>query len=483
MIDKSMQPVRPSSLLEYPFCTLGAFGVVAVFLLSLIHDPTVVLVSLVFCCVVFSTVVYPVMGIFWLVALTPFESVANIAFMTLKVLKLAIIGMVGFRLYLAGRGKAKEHDPYRKVIYCLVAAALYCTLLAPSLRRSAQGLSQIVVFWALYWSVRRMRIDEKRSATVLYSLIAVAVPIALVAILQALTGYEGLLGSKEQQLDASQGVLATFWPSIQRASGTFGSSNAAGAFFAASALAAVLHVLLLRRGRLAYLFVTVTAVIALFLTFSRGAILGLLAGLLFAVCILGRARLRWTVSLSILGLMLVLFVTMPLSTVLGYLRVDDEDLMSASVSRVRAWNGALVMIREHPVSGIGFYGFKEELESLDGSDDAPEHPHNGLLKAVVEEGALGGFAYLFYFAVFLKNSVASVRRFRGHPQLLWILCSIAVVGLSLFAQELVDAGLTMGGSSIAILFSILLGLQTSLQNSFQNLNGFAALSEPPLHGG
>jgi hypothetical protein len=83
----------------------------------------------------------------------------------------------------------------------------------------------------------------------------------------------------------------------------------------------------------------------------------------------------------------------------------------------------------------------------------------------------------------LKNSVASVRRFRGHPQLFWILCSIAVIGLSLFAQELVDAGLTMGGSSIAILFSLLLGLQTGLQNSFQNLNGSAGLSELPLHGG
>jgi len=482
MINNSMQPVRPAGLWEDPLYFLGAFGTVAVFLLSLIHDPTAVMVSLVFCCVVFSTVVYPVSGIFWLVALTPFESVANIDFMTLKVLKLAIIGMVGFRLYLAARGKAKEHDPYRKVTYCLVAAALYCTLLAPSLR-SAQGLSQVVVFWALYWSVRRMRIDEKHSAALLHSLIAVAVFIAVVAILQALIGYDGLLGSKQQQLDASQGALATFWPSIERASGTFGSSNAAGAFFAASALAAVLHALLLRRDRVAYLFVTVTAVIALFLTFSRGAILGLLAGLLFAVCILGRARLRWTVGLSALGLMLVLVVTMPLATVLGYLRVDDEDLMSASVSRVRAWNGALVMIGEHPVSGIGFYGFKEELESLDGSDDAPEHPHNGLLKAVVEEGALGGLAYLFYFAVFLKNSIASVRRFRGQPQLFWILCSIAVIGLSLFAQELVDAGLTMGGSSIAILFSLLLGLQTSLQNSFQNLNGSAGLSELPLHGG
>ena len=482
MINNSVQSVRPSGLWEDPLYFLGAFGTVAVFLLSLIHDPTVVLVSLVFCSVVFSTVVYPVSGIFWLVALTPLESVANIDFMTLKVLKLAIIGMVGFRLYLAARGKAKEHDPYRKVICCLVAAAVYCTLLAPSLR-NAQGLSQIVVFWALYWSVRRMRIDEKRSAALLQSLIAVAVFIALVAILQALTGYDGLLGSKQQQLDASQGALATFWPSIERASGTFGSSNAAGAFFAASALAAVLHALLLRRDRMAYLFVTVTAVIALFLTFSRGAILGLLAGLLFAVCILGRARLRWTAGLSALALMLVLVVTMPLATVLGYLRVDDEDLMSASVSRVRAWNGAFVMIGEHPVSGIGFYGFKEELESLDGSDDAPEHPHNGLLKAVVEEGALGGLAYLFYFAVFLKNSVASVRRFRAHPQLFWILCSIAVIGLSLFAQELVDAGLTMGGSSIAILFSLLLGLQTSLQNSFQNLNGSAGLSELPLHGG
>jgi O-antigen ligase len=297
----------------------------------------------------------------------------------------------------------------------------------------------------------------------LLSLIAVSLPIAIIAILQSVAGYGGLLGSREQQLIAGQGLFATFWPSLQRASATFASNNAAGAFFAASALVALLHALLLRGGRLAYLSITAAVMAGLALTFSRGAIFGLLAGLFFVVCTIGRARLQWIVGLSVPAVLLALFAFVPLSQVLGYLRVDD-DLLSASVSRVNAWHGAWEMIQQHPLSGIGFYQFKETMATLEGDSDAPAHPHNGVLKATVEEGLLGGIVYLGYFAFFVKTAASSIRRFRNRPKALWIFCSIAVIGICLFAQELVDAGLTMGGSSIAILFSICLGVQTSFLN-------------------
>jgi hypothetical protein len=43
--------------------------------------------------------------------------------------------------------------------------------------------------------------------------------------------------------------------------------------------------------------------------------------------------------------------------------------------------------------------------------------------------------------------------------------SIGGIGVCLFTQELFDAGFTMGGSSLAILFATLLGLQVSLLHS------------------
>src|SRR5262249_34924502 len=46
----------------------------------------------------------------------------------------------------------------------------------------------------------------------------------------------------------------------------------------------------------------------------------------------------------------------------------------------------------------------------------------------------------------------------------WILGSIAGAGVALFSQELLDATLTVGGRSIAILFACMLALQSVIQN-------------------
>jgi len=263
---------------------------------------------------------------------------------------------------------------------------------------------------------------------------------------------------------ALQDSFVTFWPSIQRASSSFGSSNAAGAFFTVAMLVALIHALLMQENRIRYLVLTVSSGLGLAATFSRGALIGLLVSLLFLFVMLRRARFRWILILSVGGCIVIGFAFAPLPQVMGYLRVND-DLLSASVSRVQAWEGAWIMICQHPLSGIGFYEFKQGMLTAEGDPDAPLHPHNGVLKALVEEGVLGGAAYLCYLVVFVRTSVRTMRQFAHRPALLWVFSSIAVTGVCFFSQELVDAGLTMGGSSLAILFATLLAVQTSLRDS------------------
>lgn len=265
---------------------------------------------------------------------------------------------------------------------------------------------------------------------------------------------------------AQQDSFVTFWPSIQRASSSFGSSNAAGAFFTVAMLVALIHALLIQEGRIRYLALAMSSGLGLAATFSRGALIGLLFSLLFLFIILRRARLRWILTLSAAGLVVVGVALAPLPQVMGYLRVND-DLLSASISRVQAWEGAWIMVRQHPLSGIGFYEFKQGMLTAEGDPEAPLHPHNGVLKALVEEGILGGAGYLYYFVVFVRTSVRTVRQFAQRPALLWVFSSIAVTGVCFFSQELVDAGLTMGGSSLAILFATLLAVQTSLRDSLE----------------
>src|SRR5258708_9061143 len=238
--------LRPGLLYEDLFYGAGTLGLITVFALSLILEPMGLLVRVVFLGVVVATLVYPVSGVLCIVVLTPFESLLSLDFAVLKMLKLAMVGVVGIRLYLEGRNQASENDPYRKVIYCLVGVAVLSTLFSSSPWHSALGLSPILVFWGVYLAVRRLRMNERRAAMVLHSLIAICWPIARIAILQAVVNYDSLLGSREQQLMAAQGLFATFRPSVQRASATFGSVNAARAFCARSALVALLHALPLR---------------------------------------------------------------------------------------------------------------------------------------------------------------------------------------------------------------------------------------------
>jgi len=447
---------------------IGLAGTIALFILLLAQQPAVACLATIFFAAILTAMVYPLGGVFWIVALTPLESLFSIEFSTLKLLKLVLIVVVGIRLYMDRSDTATGSDPYRRARALLLISALFCTLLASSRWHSALGLSQLLFFWGYYLVLRRTTLVVSDARRILQTLVVVSVPVAGMALLQSWFGYDGWLGSTEQRAMAAQDAFTTFWPSIQRASASFGSSNAAGAFFSAAGLVALLHALLLSHSRGRYLMMAASAGLGLGATFSRGGIAGLLMSLLFLAWIIGgaigRTRLRWMLVLALLGLFGLGFFFAPVEQVLGYLRVND-DLLSASASRVLAWQAAWTMIRQHPVSGIGFYGFKQEMLANEGDPQAPLHPHNGLLKALVEGGVFGGVAYLFYLAAFLGTVTSTLRRCRHRPELLWIFSSIAAVGICFFGQELVDAGLTMGGSSLAILFATLLGTQTSLRNS------------------
>lgn len=447
-----------------------AAGIVALFVLAAAHEPAVLSLAVIFFAAVLTAMVDPRGGIFWIVGLTPLETFFTIDFNTLKLLKIGLIALVGFRLYMDGSDSspaASSTDPYRRVLQMLLLSTVFSALVS-SLWNTAVGLSQLLLFWGLYFALRRTKFCPRDGGRILKTVVLVSLPVAILAVMQSLFGYGSGLASNEQQAMARQEAFTTFWPSIQRACASFGSSNAAGAFFSAAGLVALLHALLLSRHRIRYLAMSGLLALGLAATFSRGAIAGLLIGLFFIALVIGRRRLRWVLAVSLAGLLTVGYILTPMEQVLGYLRVND-DVLSASVSRVQAWQAAWTMIRQHPLSGIGFYGFKQEMLVNEGDPQAPMHPHNGLLKALVETGVIGGLAYLWYLAVFLRTSTSTLRRCVQQPELLWIFSSIAAVGVCFFGQELVDAGLTTGGSSMAILFATLLGLQTSLRNSLIDL--------------
>jgi O-antigen ligase len=413
--------------------------------------------------------IWPGAGLLLVVASTPFEDILGIEFRTLKICKLALIALVAFRLWLdASRNGVRQRidDPYRGFFQLLIASAILSTLLTGSLIQSGAGPVQFLLLYGYYRSVARAPVSNQLSFRILDWIMWISYPVAILSILQTLFGYGGWLGSPAQKALEVEGRFESAWNSIERASSTFGSSNAAGAFFGAVCLIAGLHAMIFASRRLRFLLLASLCGLALLATNSRGALfgLGLASFVYFWKSPRTSMRKWWLVWGSLLLTAILLFA--PTQGLMDYFRIRDT-LAESSLSRIEAWSGAFDIIRANPVFGIGFYGFQEEVDMGDPSSEAPIHPHNGLLKALVEQGIPGGVAYLLFLWVFLRRSFESLRLCVVNRRYLWIFSSITCIGIALFAQEFFDAGLTIGTSSVAILFATLLGIQTSLVNALR----------------
>lgn len=415
---------------------------------------------------------------FWVVIfLTPFETFGPIMFEMTKIVKLGLTTLVTLMLYVDSIGQPKQDgsDPYLWPFILVLVSGVPASLLAKSPVMSFAGLLSLCIFVLFYWAVRRQPALVSQSSFLMKIVVAGAVVSAVLCLYQMTHGYSGIWGSTEQQsLEADQSY-DTLWPLISRASAAFNGPNAAGGFLAMGAIAGLMHGYAFRKFRGKYLTASFICWAGVLSTFSRGALLGSITGSIFALWVLGWwTRTRVAVLISVLTL-IVGVVTIN-QNVQSFFRLG-ADLASASPTRVDAWQAAFVLIRRNPAFGIGFYGFHDLSQGIIGSSDTPVHPHNGFLKALVEEGPAGGISYLLFFAAFLWNSKRSLR-FAAAPWDRWVLASIAGIGASLFTQEFFDAGFALGSSSLAILFASLLAVQTSLGSRLKESQQALALSAP-----
>jgi len=141
---------------------------------------------------------------------------------------------------------------------------------------------------------------------------------------------------------------------------------------------------------------------ALFLTGSRGGLLALAGGAVgFILC----TRARWRV-LSVLIAAFVLFVLIPNPLMVRIMEVGRGDVYA--YSRWSMWKGALAMLRDHPLLGVGignfsFYSFRY---------------------AFPVPGALARYARVARYA---HNEVLHVGAEMGLPGILMILLSMLIV--------------------------------------------------------
>jgi O-antigen ligase len=399
----------------------------------------------------------PLAGLFLLLALTPVETVLGLPFQYTKAAKLtltAVLAGVYFLRYAGTPGRRAQY-PYlwAQVLFCVSGVA--ATLASSGPANSALGVLQLVVVFSLCYLIAGSPVSMEAGVQMLRLIVFAAAIVAPLGLLQMVFGYGGFLGSVEQQADAAAGIY-DFSHGLFRSAATFNGSNSAAAFFGGAFVVSVLHASVYRRTRSLYAGLAVLIGCAAISTFSRGAFVGAFA----AICLLFPVRdraLKWAVIATVIVAAAGIFVFDPPEELRFLIRPGQGTL-----SRILAWQESLAILRDHWITGIGIYGFQPFVELNWPNRDIPRQPHNGLLKAVVEQGIMGGIGYILFAFAFVRTSISGLRgELRGTPR--WfVLAGIAAMGTCFFLQELFDAGFVAGGSSLAVVLAVLLGVQSRL---------------------
>ncbi len=163
--------------------------------------------------------------------------------------------------------------------------------------------------------------------------------------------------------------------------------------------------------------------IALMLTYSRGAWLGILAGLAVLLIKQNRQAVRkWAAGLAI-----ALIVMSPFA----FNRFKQSFNDASSGERVALYKAAVDKILGNPLLGNGLYGFRTTLEqNPEYQGEILNYPHNIILNFWIETGLLGiiCFALIIFFAL---------KRYKQKPHLLSLAAALFLV--TMFVHGMVDA--------------------------------------------
>ena len=156
---------------------------------------------------------------------------------------------------------------------------------------------------------------------------------------------------------------------------------------------------LLSKQKKIWLFSFLVILLADILTFSRGAYLGILFGLIFFIFnfwkqISGRRR-------AIIGLGIILFFLFSAANPVSQRLISSFNLKEGSnLGRIQMWEEAVMVISQKPIFGTGIGNFSLEINK-DVKYRNPIYAHNTYLDIAAEEGILAGLIWILILAVTL----------------------------------------------------------------------------------
>jgi len=232
-----------------------------------------------------------------------------------------------------------------------------------------------------------------------------------------------------------------------------------------------------------YFLVSIFSMLAIILAKSEGAILGVLAGLIFFFIFYLKKRSRWIFVVVLLLIAIFLLFASPWQKTI-WQKITFQDL-SLQI-RLNIWQGAWQMIATHPFFGVGLRGYQQLVNQyqqpfvLPGvagivSDELHPYPHNLFLALWAELGILGLLVFLlivirfFYegfhkiiFTPLDKNYLTgqALRTNSNVPNptyyLLLTICSLMAAMVVILTHGLIDTPYFK--NDLSILFWLIIGL-------------------------
>jgi O-antigen ligase len=156
-----------------------------------------------------------------------------------------------------------------------------------------------------------------------------------------------------------------------------------------------------KRRRAAYALAAIPIALALYLTYSRGAWLGIAVGFAFIGLMSGRR-----VRIAIVALLIVAALAM-----IPFLQTERAQSLfqtgtGTGFFRVSVWQSGVAMIRDHPVFGVGLdnflYEYPKYIQPEAWREPNLSHPHNIVLDFWVRMGILGVAALAWMVSEFYR---------------------------------------------------------------------------------
>jgi O-antigen ligase len=343
----------------------------------------------------------PAVAVAAVLAATPFivhpVAIGSQSFTLLELMLLAGAAGTAGRLIvevLASRDLAPPFGflPSRGVLIAgallLVVSAISLTRLADPEHRDASLrafrtviIEPMLVVPAVIWTLRRRRID--------LALFSLAVTLGVCTAWGV------------GQIISGSGVAAD---GVRRATGPYSHPNNLAFFLERATLLAAIPALLAERFRIIGVAILLIGVAGVLATLSRGALMGLPAGLVIALWLTGRLR-------AISGVVAGVIAAAGLLALFAGERLFDLGGDGTEPSRLVIWDGAARILRDFPVSGIGLDQFyvmygRRYIEPVGWPERYTSHPHNLFLDFWLSLGLAGLLLVLIALALLGWRTIA-----------------------------------------------------------------------------